>query len=95
MSFNRFWSIWYCKNISFIKKLENNIADLKNIQDEDLRIIYEIQRTFNLKNRIGTRGFMAPETLFNSYFQGKPVDLWAIGIIFLSFLWHSNKYIFF
>jgi len=51
-----------------------------------LKAIYEIQRTYNLKNRIGTRGFMAPETIFNSVLQGKGVDIWAAGIILLSFL---------
>jgi len=29
---------------------------------------------------------MAPETIFNSNMQGKGVDIWAAGIIFLSFL---------
>lgn len=53
-------------------------------------MVFEIQRTYNLKNRIGTRGFMAPETIFNYYYQGKGVDIWASGIIFLSFL--SKKF---
>jgi len=29
---------------------------------------------------------MAPETIFNSNLQGKRVDIWAAGVIFLSFL---------
>lgn len=60
--------------------------DENAIEDEDLKLIYEIQRTYNLRNRIGTRGFMAPETIFNSYMQAKGVDIWAAGVIFLSFL---------
>jgi cell division control protein 7 len=60
------------------------------VEDEDLKMVFEIQRTYNLKNRIGTRGFMAPETIFNYFHQGKGVDIWASGIIFLSFL--SKKF---
>lgn len=59
-------------------------------EDEDLKTVFDIQRTYNLKNRIGTRGFMAPETIFNYSYQGKGVDVWAAGVIFLSFI--SKKF---
>lgn len=62
---------------------KNNIP---SPEDEDLKIILEIQKTMGIKNRIGTRGFLAPEVIFNAKVQGKPVDIWAAGVIFLCFL---------
>jgi serine/threonine protein kinase len=38
-----------------------------------------------MKNRMGTRGFLAPETIFNYKEQNQAVDLWAAGIILLAF----------
>jgi cell division control protein 7 len=38
------------------------------------------------RNRLGTRGYMAPEILFNHPRPGNSVDIWACGVIFLSFL---------
>jgi serine/threonine protein kinase len=59
--------------------------NLDKIEDENLRTVLEIQLSFNLKHRIGTRGFLAPEVIFNYQHQSKAVDLWAAGVILLSF----------
>ena len=37
------------------------------------------------KQRIGTRGFLAPEIIFNAKKQTSKVDIWSAGIILLSF----------
>lgn len=39
-----------------------------------------------IKNRTGTKGYMPPEALFNFPNQTSAVDVWACGVIFLSFL---------
>lgn len=39
-----------------------------------------------IKNRTGTKGYMPPETIFNAPNQNSAVDIWAIGVIMLSFL---------
>lgn len=44
-----------------------------------------MQKLGNFNRRIGTRGFLAPEIVFNAKDQGKGVDIWAAGIILLSF----------
>ncbi len=40
----------------------------------------------NIKNRTGTKGYMPPETIFSAPCQGSAVDIWAVGVIMLSFL---------
>ena len=40
----------------------------------------------NIKNRTGTKGYMPPETIFNAGQQTSAVDIWAVGVIMLSFL---------
>lgn len=64
---------------------KNNKTNFHN-NDEDFLNIVNIQRTYNLKNRIGTRGFLAPEIIFKSKTQGRAVDMWASGVMFLCFL---------
>ena len=49
-------------------------------------MILDIQKQYGIKNRIGTRGFLAPECIFNYKSQTKAVDIWAAGVIFLCFL---------
>lgn len=39
-----------------------------------------------VKNRTGTKGYLAPETIFKSKLQGSGVDVWSAGVIFLSLL---------
>lgn len=43
-------------------------------------------RPVNKANRAGTRGFRAPEVLFKCQAQTGAVDIWSVGVIFLSFL---------
>ena len=38
-----------------------------------------------IRNRTGTKGYMPPEALFNYHTQTSAVDIWACGVIFLSF----------
>ena len=38
-----------------------------------------------IRNRTGTKGYMPPEALFNFHSQNSAVDIWACGVIFLSF----------
>jgi len=45
----------------------------------------EIQTNNRLIHRIGTRGFLAPEIIFNSKIQTNAVDIWAAGVILLAF----------
>jgi cell division control protein 7 len=45
-----------------------------------------MQRTEGFTRRLGTRGFLAPEIIFNARIQTKAVDIWAAGIVLLSFL---------
>jgi cell division control protein 7 len=52
--------------------------------DEEYMNIINLQRN-GMKNRMGTRGFLAPETIFNYKLQSTGVDIWAAGIILLSF----------
>ncbi|KAL6122773.1 cell cycle protein kinase CDC7 subfam [Nucleospora cyclopteri] len=43
--------------------------------------------------RAGTRGFRAPEILFKHPYQTKALDMWSVGVVFLSIL--TNQYPFF
>lgn len=47
----------------------------------------------NIKNRTGTKGYMPPETIFNAPNQGSAVDIWAIGVIMLSFMMRRHPII--
>lgn len=50
---------------------------------EHLRNIMSLQS--GVKFRIGTKGFLAPEIIFSSKNQNSKVDVWAAGVILLSF----------
>ena len=52
----------------------------------DVQKICTLQKTMKIKNRTGTKGYMPPEALFNFPNQTGAVDVWACGVIFLSFL---------
>lgn len=54
--------------------------------NEIVKKIADLQKKMNIKNRTGTKGYMPPETIFNSPTQGSAVDIWAVGVIMLSFL---------
>ena len=81
-----------CLLIDFgLSEIELDEGDPKNkynedYSDPDLKIVLELQKIMGMKNRVGTRGFLAPEIIFNSKSQGKPVDIWAAGVIYLCFL---------
>ena len=62
---------------------ENSNKD--NKLDEDYKIISDLQK-YNYRHRTGTKGFLAPEVIFHSNFQSTQVDIWACGVILLSFL---------
>lgn len=47
----------------------------------------------NIKNRTGTKGYMPPESIFSSPSQGTAVDIWAVGVILLSFLMRRHPII--
>ena len=40
--------------------------------------------TAGIKNRTGTKGYLAPETIFKAKVQTGAVDVWAAGVILLS-----------
>ncbi len=54
--------------------------------NEIIRRIHKIQTTIGAKNRTGTKGYLAPETIFKAKVQTRAVDVWAAGVIFLSLL---------
>lgn len=54
--------------------------------NHDVMKIVNLQKTMKIKNRTGTKGYMPPEALFNFPNQTSAVDVWACGVIFLSFL---------
>lgn len=59
---------------------------IKHPDNEIVKKIADLQKKMNIKNRTGTKGYMPPETIFNSPTQGSAVDIWAVGVIMLSFL---------
>jgi cell division control protein 7 len=65
---------------------DENSNPLKNRDDEIIQQIVELQKKMGIKNRTGTKGYMPPESIFNSPNQGPAVDIWAVGVIMLSFL---------
>lgn len=76
-------------------KLENIFLRAKNdlssilVGDFGLANIIEIPKHPFLKTFIGTEGYQAPEILLGNEY-GKPVDIWAIGIIAYTLL--SGKF---
>lgn len=61
----------------------------KEIIDEKTRSDYDnITKLSDLssKHKLGTRGFIPPEVIFHSSEQSGAVDIWAAGVIFLTFL---------
>lgn len=58
----------------------------KNPDNDTVKKICNMQKQLKIKNRTGTKGYMPPESLFNHSTQTAAVDIWACGVIFLSFL---------
>ena len=59
---------------------------VKNERNETVKKILNLQKQLKISNRTGTKGYMPPESLFNAKNQTSKVDVWAAGVIFLSFL---------
>ena len=72
---------------------DENYNPCKHEDDEIVQQIVELQKRMNIKNRTGTKGYMPPETIFNSPVQGSAVDIWAVGVIMLSFLMRRHPII--
>jgi serine/threonine protein kinase len=58
---------------------------VKNEDNETVKKICQLQKQLKIRNRTGTKGYMPPEALFNYHTQTSAVDIWACGVIFLSF----------
>ena len=67
-------------------EMDSNWKPKKFSNDPTILKIADLQRQMKLKNRTGTKGYMPPEALFNYPTQTCSVDIWASGVIFLSFL---------
>ena len=63
-----------------------NPRNLRHKDNPDVMKIVNLQKSMKMKNRTGTKGYMPPEALFNYPNQTSAVDVWACGVIFLSFL---------
>jgi cell division control protein 7 len=59
---------------------------LKYPDHDQVKKIVQLQKHVRIRNRVGTKGYMPPEALFNYRNQTPAVDVWACGVIFLSFL---------
>lgn len=59
---------------------------IKLPDNDQVKKIVQLQKHVKIKNRVGTKGYMPPEALFNYKNQTPAVDVWACGVIFLSFL---------
>jgi cell division control protein 7 len=58
----------------------------KHADNETVKKIADLSKKMKIRNRTGTKGYMPPEALFNHPYQTSAVDIWACGVIFLSFL---------
>lgn len=72
---------------------DENSNPMKWEDNEIVQQIVELQKKMNIKNRTGTKGYMPPETIFSSPTQGSAVDIWAIGVIMLSFMMRRHPII--
>lgn len=72
---------------------DENWNPVKFENDEIVKQIVELQKKMNIKNRTGTKGYMPPESIFMSPVQSSAVDIWAVGVIMLSFLMRRHPII--
>ncbi|CAI2371307.1 unnamed protein product [Moneuplotes crassus] len=72
---------------------DENGEPIKNPENDLVQKIVDLQRKMSIKHRTGTKGYMPPETIFNSPNQGSKVDIWAVGVIMLSFLMRRHPII--
>lgn len=56
---------------------DENGEPRKNGDNEYVKNIVDLQKKMSIKNRTGTKGYMPPESIFNSPNQGSAVDIWA------------------
>jgi len=50
---------------------------IKHAENEQVKKIAQLQKHVKIKNRVGTKGYMPPESLFNYRNQTPSVDVWA------------------
>lgn len=63
-----------------VKICDFGIATMANIKDEDLVIC---------KGRCGSEPYMAPEEFGHQYYEGRPVDMWALGVIYYNLIFST------
>lgn len=61
-----------------------DLSKEKQSQYPDLVTVMNEQKQFN-KMKVGTKGFLAPEVIFDTNKIGHKSDVWAAGVILLSF----------
>jgi len=66
-------------------ELNSQNKPIKNEDNDVVKKIAQLQKQLKIRNRTGTKGYMPPEALFNYHTQTSAVDIWACGVIFLSF----------
>lgn len=70
---------------NYTNQENSNLDDYKSHKTQDIyKEIRKNQIDHNLFRKSGTRGFMAPEMIFNWNLQDTKVDVWSIGVILLS-----------
>lgn len=74
-------------------EVDDNGEAIKFADNEIVKKIVTLQQKMSIKHRTGTKGYMPPETIFNSPTQGSKVDIWAVGVIMLSFLMRRHPII--
>lgn len=74
---------------SYSNTMLSNISNICNNQETKKFNFYvemlKMQKQLKAYNRIGTRGFLAPEVLLNYEKQNCKVDIWSAGCILMSF----------
>ncbi|KTW31050.1 uncharacterized protein T551_01602 [Pneumocystis jirovecii RU7] len=80
-----------CSNKNRFQNFKNtqilsSAAFLNGIEEGQLGYLRNDPKPSKRANRAGTRGFRAPEVLFKCTAQSTKIDIWAAGVILLSFL---------
>lgn len=84
--------LFYYKKENDTSSYTDNFYNIK-YDEEEQEIVDNIKLTLDnssLRNRDGTKGFLAPEVILKSDYQNDKVDIWAVGVILLSFF--TKKY---
>lgn len=64
-------------SLGYMKICDFGIATMANITDDELVFC---------KGRCGSEPYMAPEEFGHQYYEGRPVDMWALGIIYYNLI---------